>query len=69
MALKRGFAPVVFDEDARDGTSLPGCMKIYIRRRKVRLASCTDSRKTKMGASISTILPSVSDTTRRGPPL
>lgn len=34
MPVKRGFAPVAFDELAwqedRDGTSLSGCVKVYL---------------------------------------
>jgi hypothetical protein len=107
VALKRGFAPVAFDElawqddlrkaskgarrigeetrsrldregqavdalfacdeDARDGTSLPGCVKVYIPPPGGPLGLVYRLAKNKDAASISTISPSASDTTHRGP--
>lgn len=107
MALKRGFAPVAFDElawqedlrkasksarrigeetrsrleregqavdalfacdeSARDGTSLPGCMKVYLPPPGGPLGLVYGLPRTKMGASISTIWPSAFGIIRRAP--
>jgi hypothetical protein len=46
------------DEDARDGTILPACVKVYLRRQVDRSASSTGSRRARTGGSISITWPS-----------
>lgn len=56
------------DEEARDGTRLPGCVKVYLPPPGGPLGMCSNWRRTPRGASTSTTSPPASAIDLPGPP-